>query len=269
MREIARKEDNKNIQWYYPKQNVIQDGQFFTLPFVRTPDDKFVAYAAGAMSYVKVSDFGDIMDSQLVHDGQGDDLSTKNTIRLKGIQGNFEVRWGGPLPVDEQADPHAIVEMYNYPGTLQLAIIELPAGMMWTNGAPSITAFKPTTAQYRGYWENTVRQSSTRPFRVLARKTIHLACPKLYMPAFLADGANGTNANFPVYQWMRKNVSINKWFKGLGKKLTIDPSFNTIQTKEVEYFVAWTSDIDFRLVGTVGTKIRLDQPQLQVQPGNP
>lgn len=247
---IAKKEDNKNFQWYRPKLPILSvshGGQWPTQSWLTRFDgiQDGLACLAGTIGSIKVSNWGGLLENQLAVPPSTSGNETLNTFRVKNVGIDLSFQHQGP-----------------YSAVCQIAIVAIPNAAVMSGNIPSLNMFKSVTAQFDGQYAPQLRQDMPYNYRLLGYKATVLPRSKLYTNAHKDTSSNTWVP--AVHTVETRRVKLYHTFKGKGRKFTVDPSGVTAQMKDYEIYCIWTSSVDCAVFGQATSKFRLDQPQLQV-----
>lgn len=250
-RDVAKKEDSKNFQWFQPKINVLAGTHNGLWPGpASAPWTRFngltdgQACLAGTLHSMKISNWGGLLENQLAVPPSSAGNELLNTLRVKSCMLDL-----------------TFCNVGAYPVIGQVMIVSIPNSSVLSGNQPSLSMFKSVTPQYSGPYSGQPRQDMPYKYTVLAKKMFRVPRSKLYTNGW----KNGSNQFVdPVHTEERKRVKIFHNFKGKGRLFTIDPSGVSTQMKESQIYCLWTTDTDCATFGFCSSKFRLEKPQIQV-----
>lgn len=251
MQEIAQSEDRKNQTWLKPR-NLISDPTFNWATHgsvLRVPAASCLTVNAGTLWHLRLTDFGQLLQND-TNNATGSTARLSNYIRCMYLKSKFDFRYTGSVP------QHIRVWMVQINASQELAEeITMPD----INTVP-----KGGLNDYNYFQHNALRELLPYKYKILCHTDLYFRPSMEYTSAWPINNNNSTVWNQPIHMEQSKSLTLNKFYKGLGKKLQVN--HDDPRTPKQEIFLCACSDGVMTFTCVTECKIRVDSIQDRLQP---
>lgn len=263
---IAKSEIKKSLVWYTPRRLIAaapfiaNDGAVWEAHgrFLRVPEASMLGMNAGTLWHARFTDFGELFKNNVNSAALNTLLA--NHVRCTYMRSKFELSHTGQYALKVG------IFLVSVSGAALISEEEtIPNLEMVPFDFNNLTYINPGEP----------RTQVDYNFRILAKKQVTLPAGRLFSNSrnisWDKDGADYTvdAQTTPTHTTVRKHVTLNKYFKGLGKRFLYTGDPGEVRSRNEEIYLCLIADGPIIFTCCMGAKIRLDKPDVNAQKSLP